>query len=55
MKKPRNNRQHLTGILDRPVTIFGKLHVGEHRENGRLLRSIYVMDGEKMERPDDSR
>ena len=42
-------------ILDRPVTIFGKLHVGEYRENGRLLRSIYVMDGEKMERPDDSR
>ena len=40
-------------ILDRPVTIFGKLHVGEYRENGRLLRSIYLMDGEKMEGPDD--
>jgi hypothetical protein len=45
----------IEAIMDRPVTIFGKLHVGEYRENGRLLRSIYRMDGERMERPEDSR
>jgi hypothetical protein len=45
----------IEAIMDRPVTVFGKLHVGEYRENGRLLRSIYRMDGEKMERPEDSK
>jgi len=44
----------IEAIRDRPVTIFGKLHVGEYRENGRL-RSIYRMDGERMERPEESR
>ena len=42
-------------MMDRPVTVFGKLHVGEYRENGRLLRSIYRLDGDKMERPEDSK
>jgi hypothetical protein len=44
----------IEAIMDRPVTIFGKLHVGEYSENGRL-RAIYRMDGEKMEHPEESR
>lgn len=35
-------------VMDQPVTLFGKLHVGEMRENGYLV-GIYAMDGEKME------
>ena len=42
----------IEAIMDPPVTIFGKLHVGQYREHG-LLRSIYRMDGEKMELPED--
>jgi hypothetical protein len=34
-------------MMDQPVTLFGKLHVGEMRENG-YLTGIYQMDGEKM-------
>jgi len=44
---------HLKRIMDVPITIFGKLHVGEYRENGRL-RAIYMLDGEKMEAPKGS-
>lgn len=39
-------------IMDQPVTIFGKLRVGEIRENGYLV-GIYQMDGEKMGGPVD--
>lgn len=39
-------------IMDEPVTIFGKLHVGEMRENGYLV-GIYRMDGEKLAGPLD--
>lgn len=35
-------------VMDQPVTLFGKLHVGEMRENGYLV-GIYAMDGEKMQ------
>jgi hypothetical protein len=38
-------------IMDQPVTLFGKLHVGEMRENGYLV-GIYSMDGDKMEAPE---
>ncbi len=34
-------------IMDEPVTIFGKLKVGEIRENGYLV-GIYEMDGERL-------
>jgi hypothetical protein len=34
-------------LMDQPVTLYGKLHVGEMRENG-YLTGIYRMDGEKM-------
>jgi hypothetical protein len=39
-------------IMDQPVTLFGRLHVGEMRENGYLV-GIYAMDGEKMVGPQD--
>lgn len=39
-------------VMDEPVTIFGKLHVGEMRENGYLV-GIYRMDGEKLAGPLD--
>jgi hypothetical protein len=35
-------------IMDQPVTLFGKLKVGEMRENGYLV-GIYEMMGDKME------
>jgi hypothetical protein len=38
-------------MMDQPVTLMGKLHVGEMRENGYLI-GIYRMDGEKMEAPE---
>jgi len=38
-------------IMDQPVTLLGKLHVGEMRENGYLV-GIYSMDGDKMEAPE---
>jgi hypothetical protein len=34
-------------IMDQPVMLYGKLHVGEMRENGYLI-GIYQLDGEKM-------
>lgn len=37
----------LKPIIDEPVTVFGKLHVGEMRENGYLV-GIYRMDGESL-------
>ena len=39
-------------IMDQPVTIYGKLHVGETRENGYLV-GIYQLDGEKMDLPEN--
>ncbi|MBM3834105.1 MAG: DUF3299 domain-containing protein [Verrucomicrobia bacterium] len=39
-------------IMDQPVTIFGKLRVGEIRENGYLV-GIYQMDGERIAGPLD--
>ncbi len=38
-------------VMDQAVTIFGKLHVGEMRENGYLV-GIYSLDGDKMEAPE---
>lgn len=38
-------------IMDQPVTLFGKLRVGEMRENGYLV-GIYAMEGDKMEAPE---
>jgi hypothetical protein len=34
-------------VMDQPVTVFGKLAVGEMLENGYLV-GIYQMDGERM-------
>jgi hypothetical protein len=34
-------------LMDQPVTVLGKLHVGEMRENGYLV-GIYRMDGEGL-------
>jgi len=34
-------------VMDEPVTIYGKLKVGEIRENGYLV-GIYEMDGERL-------
>ncbi len=39
-------------VMDQPVTIFGKLNVGEMRENGYLV-GIYSLDGEGMAGPLD--
>lgn len=39
-------------IMDQPVTLFGRLSVGEMRENGYLI-GIYEMEGEKMAGPLD--
>ena len=39
-------------IMDQPVTLFGRLHIGEMRENGYLV-GIYKMDGEKMQGPEE--
>jgi hypothetical protein len=39
-------------IMDQTVTFYGKLHVGEIRENGYLV-GIYAMDGDKMAGPLD--
>ena len=42
------NDKGVKPIMDQPVTLFGKLHVGETRENGYLV-GIYEMSGDKME------
>jgi hypothetical protein len=39
-------------VMDQPVTLFGKLKVGEMRENGYLV-GIYEMAGDKMADPLD--
>ena len=39
-------------VMDQPVTLFGKLHVGEMRENGYLV-GIYSLDGDKMQAPEE--
>lgn len=39
-------------VMDQAVTLYGKLKVGEVRENGYLV-GIYEMDGEKMGGPVD--
>jgi hypothetical protein len=39
-------------IMDSPVTLFGKLLVGEMRENGYLV-GIYQMEGDKMTAPEE--
>jgi len=39
-------------VMDQPVTIYGKLNVGEMRENGYLV-GIYSLDGEGMAGPLD--
>lgn len=47
------NEKGVKPLMDQPVTLFGKLHVGEMRENG-YLTGIYRMDGEKMGTPDEN-
>ena len=42
------NEKGVKPVMDQPVTVFGKLHVGEMRENGYLV-GIYEMAGDKME------
>jgi hypothetical protein len=42
----------LRPMMDQAVTLYGKLHVGEMRENGYLV-GIYQLDGEKMAGPQD--
>ncbi len=42
------NAKGVKPVMDQPVTLFGKLHVGEMRE-GKYLVGIYQLDGEKME------
>lgn len=37
-------------VMDQPITLFGKLRVGEVRENGYLV-GIYQMDGDKLGGP----
>lgn len=37
-------------VMDQAVTLIGKLHVGEVRENGYLV-GIYQMEGEKIANP----
>jgi hypothetical protein len=38
-------------VIDQPITIYGKLYVGEMRENGYLV-GIYRMDGESITVPE---
>jgi hypothetical protein len=38
-------------IMDQAITIYGRLHVGEMRENGYLI-GIYRLDGQKMDVPE---
>ncbi len=40
-------------VMDQAVTMFGKLHVGEIREQGYLV-GIYEMDGYRMDGPEDT-
>jgi hypothetical protein len=45
------SRAGVKPIMDQPVMLFGKLRVGEMRENGYLV-GIYAMDGHRMETPE---
>jgi hypothetical protein len=38
-------------VIDQPITIYGKLYVGEMRENGYLV-GIYRMDGDRITVPE---
>ena len=38
-------------VIDQPITIHGKLYVGEMRENGYLV-GIYRMDGDSITVPE---
>ena len=38
-------------VMDQPVKLYGKLRVGEMRENGYLV-GIYALDGERMHPPE---
>ena len=38
-------------VMDQPVKLYGKLRVGEMRENGYLV-GIYALDGERMQAPE---
>jgi hypothetical protein len=39
-------------LMDQPVTIYGRLHISEIRDNTGALTSIYSMDGDKMDLPE---
>jgi hypothetical protein len=45
-------RGGVKSVMDQPVTLYGKLKVGEMLENGYLV-GIYRMDGEKLAGPLD--
>ena len=38
-------------VMDQPVKLYGKLRVGEMRENGYLV-GIYALEGERMQPPE---
>lgn len=40
-------------VMDQAITLYGKLHVGETRENGYLV-GIYSMDGERVAGPTEN-
>lgn len=40
-------REGVKPIMDQPITMLGKLRVGEMRENGYLV-GIYAMDGDRL-------
>jgi hypothetical protein len=39
-------------LMDQPVTVYGRLHVSESRDNTGALTSIYSLDGDKMDPPE---
>jgi hypothetical protein len=38
-------------IMDQPITIYGRLHIGESHDAAGVLTSIYSLDGDKMALP----
>ncbi len=44
-------KKGVKAVMDQPVTVYGKIHIGEIRENGYLV-GIYRLDGEKMAEPE---
>ncbi len=48
----RMEKQGVRAIMDEAVTMFGKLRVGEFREDGYLV-GIYEMDGDRMTGPEE--